>query len=87
MWNLEKDVSTRSPFLYVLHCDANLSYAAFKGGQCSAARAGVIVCKAHSPDDAVQNIQSDGDVYVDAGVESGGWQMNHCGNDEREKSD
>ena len=77
VWNLEKDMGTRSPFLYVLNWNANLSYAAFKGCQGCAARTDVVVCKAQSPDEAVHNIQGNWDVYVDARVQSGGWQMNH----------
>lgn len=46
-----------------------------------------MVCKAHSPDEAVHNIQCDWDVYVNAGVQSSGWQMNHDGNDESEEGD
>ena len=87
IWNLEKDVGTRSPLLYVLDWDTNLSYAAFKWCQGGAARADVVVCKAHSPDEAVDDIQCDRNVYVDAGVQRGRWQMNHYGNDESEESD
>ena len=86
LWNLEKDVGTRPPFLYVLNWDTNLSHAAFKGCQGGAARADVIVCEAQTPYEAVHDIQCDRDVYVDAGIQSGGWQMNHYGNDESKKS-
>ena len=86
-WDLEKDVSTRSPFLDVLNWDTNPSYAAFEGYQSSAARVDVIVCEAQNPDEAVHDIQCNGDVYVDTGVQGGGWQMNHYGNDESEEGD
>ena len=87
VWDFEKDVGTRSPFLYVLDWDTNLSYAAFKGCQSGPARANVNVCKAQSSDQAVHDIQCYWDVYVDAGVQSGGWQMYHYGNDESEEGD
>lgn len=85
-WNLEQDVGTRSPLSHVLYRDTDLGYATFKGCQGGAARADVIVCKAQSPDEAVHDIQCDRDVYVDAGVQSGGWQMYHYGNDESKES-
>lgn len=82
MWNLEKDVGARSPFLHVLDRDTDLGYAPFKCCQGGVAKAEVIICEAQSPNEAVQDIQCDRDVYVDAGVQSGGWQMNHYCNDE-----
>ncbi len=87
MGYLEKDVSTRSPMLYAVESDSDLSYAAFKGCQSGAARANVVVCIAQSPDEAVHDIQCYGNVNVDAGIQSGGWEMNHYGNDESEKGD
>lgn len=87
VWNLQEDVGTRSPMFYVLEGDTDLSYAACKGCQGGAARADIIVSKAQSPDKAVYDEQRDRDVYIDAGVQSGGWQMHHYGNDESEEAD
>lgn len=87
VWDLQKDVGTRSPFSDVLNGKTNPSYAAFKGCQGGTARADVVVCTAQSSDEAVHDIQCDWDVYVHAGVQSGGWQMNHNSNDESEEGD
>ena len=65
-WKFEKDMGTRSPLLYAVNRDTNLSYAAFIGCQGGAARADVIISKAQSPNKTVHDIQCDRDVYVDA---------------------
>ena len=70
--NLEKDMGSRSPFLYMLHLDSDLSHATFKGSQGGTARMDVVVCKAQSADQTVHDVQCDRNVYVNARVQSGG---------------
>ena len=85
--NLEKDVGSRSPFLYMLHLDSDLRHATFKGGQCGTPRLDVVVCKAQSADQTVYDIQCDRNIYVNARVQSGGGQMHHYGDYESEEGD
>ena len=66
--NLEKDMGSRSPFLYMLHLDSDFRHPTFKGGQSGTARLDVVVCKAQSADQTVHDIQCDGNVYVNPGV-------------------
>ena len=86
-WDLEKDMGARSPLLYMLHIDTNFGRATIKRCQGGAAGVYIVVGKAQGPRQAVYQVEGDGDINVDAGVQSGGWQMDHDSNDESEEAD
>lgn len=87
VWDLEKNVGTRSPILYMLDWNTDFGHTTFEGCQGGATKASVIVCKAHRPNEAVYDVKRNRYVYVDAGIQSGGTQMNHYSNDESEEGE
>ena len=64
----EENMLARSPVLDPGGPDLDLGYIAWKCGNSGPAQTAVVVCVAQSADEAVEDVEANGDVNIDSGI-------------------